>query len=386
MKRILMLAWEYPPRIIGGLARVVYFLSREMVKNGCEVHVITADGDGLPAYEIDEAGVHVHRVETLSWPNPGFVVWDSRLNFATLKEAIGLDRKEPFDIVHAHDWLVADAALLLKELGLPLISTIHATEFGRGIDSVDGHYIDRIDRELVHGSMKVIVNSRHMLDEVSEHFQLSRDNITVIPNGIDPDKVKRIPAGEFLKKKYQVDGPVVLFVGRLVREKGVQVLLKAAPRILKRHPNVRFIIAGSGYFRDELESLSDSLGVSQHVTFFGQANDNDLTELYSLASVLAIPSLYEPFGIVALEGMACGLPVVASDAGGLADIFDSGHDGILTQTGNASSLAGGILNVLGNPSISARLGKAARKKVLSSYTWEAISERTLAEYESALKP
>ncbi len=378
--RILMLAWEYPPRIIGGLARVVYFLSQEMAKLGHEVHVITADAEDLPAYDFDLMGVHVHRVETLSWPNPGFIVWNSRLNFAMIKTAIRLHQRHPFDIVHAHDWLVADTALILRELGLPVIATIHATEFGRGITSLDGHYIDRIDRELVHSAGKVIVNSRHMFDELRGHFQLPDERLVVIPNGIDVDRM--CCRHVVVEARPASDGKTVLFVGRLVREKGVQYLLKAAPRILRRHPTTQFVVAGAGYYRQELEALSEKLNVTKSVSFFGQANDAQLAELYGDADLLVVPSLYEPFGIVDLEGMAHSLPIVVSDAGGLKDIVADGADGVVTKAGRAVSLAAGINKVLDDEDFARRLSKAAREKVVAHYSWAAIAERTLQEYLS----
>lgn len=392
-KRILMLSWEYPPRLIGGLGRVVCAISREMVAQGCEVHVITADHPGAEEYELDEGGVHVHRVKTQTgskggeWPTPNFITWDARLNFGMLQYALKLHSEKPFDIVHAHDWLVADAAWVLKSVGLPLVSTIHATEFGRnhGIFTDDSRYIDTVEWRLIYESRLVIVNSSHMFDEVVDHFIVPPEKVITIPNGVFPDKLQSEHGNEILRAKHGVgDGPVLLFVGRLVSEKGVQVLLEAAPAILERHPGATIVIAGAGYYEAELRKLAESKGLSDSVKFFGLANDADLSELYTIADVLVVPSLYEPFGIVALEGMAARVPVVTSDAGGLKDIIEHTVDGITTFAGDPESLAWGILQVLDNPELAGQIKEAARNKVLQQFTWSKITERTLEFYKAAL--
>ncbi|HNB21632.1 MAG TPA: glycosyltransferase family 4 protein [Candidatus Melainabacteria bacterium] len=392
-KRILMLSWEYPPRLIGGLGRVVCALSREMVAQGCEVHVITADHPGTEEYELDEGGVHVHRVKTqtgpdgVDWPTPNFITWDARLNFGILQYALKLHREQPFDIVHAHDWLVADAAWVLKSVGLPLVSTIHATEFGRnhGIFTDDSRYIDTVEWRLIYESRLVIVNSSHMFDEVVDHFIVPPEKIITIPNGVFPDKLQSTDEPGALRAKHGVgDGPVLLFVGRLVREKGIQVLLEAAPTILESHPGATIVIAGAGYYEGELRALTETKGLGERVKFFGLANDADLSELYTIADVLVVPSLYEPFGIVALEGMAARVPTVTSDAGGLKDIVEHTKDGITTFAGDPSSLAWGILQILDNPELAKSIKAAARQKVLDQFTWTKIAERTLDFYATAL--
>lgn len=391
--RILMLAWEYPPRLIGGLGRVVCAVSRELVAQGCEVHVITADHPGTAEYELDEGGVHVHRVKTQTgptggeWPTPNFITWDARLNFGMLQYALKLHSEKPFDIVHAHDWLVADAGWILKSVGLPLVSTIHATEFGRnhGIHTDDSKYIDTVEWRLVYESGLVIVNSSAMFKEVVDHFHAPEDKIVVIPNGIFADKLSCESSVEDLRAKHKVnDGPVLLFVGRLVQEKGIQVLFEAAPAILERHPEATFIVAGAGYYEDELRRVASAKGITDQVKFFGMANDVDLSELYTIADALVVPSLYEPFGIVALEGMAARVPVVTSDSGGLMDIIEHTKDGITTYAGNSESLAWGVLQVLDNPDLARQLKVAARQKVLDKYTWSAIATRTRDVYNRVL--
>ena len=159
-KRVLMLAWEYPPRVIGGLSRVVCALSRELVESGMEVHVVTADHPGTREYDLDQ-GVHVHRVKSQTDPTPDFLTWISRLNVGMLQYAIKLHRKHNFDVIHAHDWMVTDAAWVLKSgFDIPIVSTMHATEQGRmgGIHTDMQRYVNQLEWRLTFESDRVIVN------------------------------------------------------------------------------------------------------------------------------------------------------------------------------------------------------------------------------------
>jgi glycogen(starch) synthase len=382
-----MLSWEYPPRIIGGLARVVAELSKQIVQQGWEVHVVTADHPGTPEHEVDQ-GIHVHRVKTQTDWTPDFLTWVSRLNYGMLQYAIELQSKTPFSIVHAHDWMVADAAWVLKQgFKMPLVSTIHATEQGRmhGLHSDLQRYISQIEWRLTFESWRVIVNSKHMLSELQTQFKTPVDKIAVVPNGIDPEQFDFEFDPAPLRRQYaSPNDQIVLYVGRMVREKGVQVLLHAAQTILGAAPGTQFLMVGTGYYLDELKWLAAHLNVAQNVHFLGYVSDPDLRRLYKIADVVVTPSLYEPFGIVALEGMAAQVPVVTSDAGGLTDFVEHMKTGITTYAGDAGSLSWGVLEVLRNKPVAEALRLEAYDKVKSIYNWRVIAKRTLELYESVL--
>ncbi|HEY9713884.1 MAG TPA: glycosyltransferase family 4 protein, partial [Chroococcales cyanobacterium] len=217
-KRVLMLAWEYPPRIIGGLSRVVWAISKEIAQNGWEVHVVTADHPGAPEHELD-GKVFVHRVKTQTDQTADFLNWVNKLNIGLLQYAIQQHQKTPFDIVHAHDWMVTDAAWVMKTgFGLPIVSTMHATEAGRmhGIHTDMQRYIHQSEWRLTFESWEVIVNSKHMHAELQRLFGLPPDKIVVIPNGTDPEVFDfefdpSTVRGEFAAPHEQI----VLYVGRL---------------------------------------------------------------------------------------------------------------------------------------------------------------------------
>jgi glycosyltransferase involved in cell wall biosynthesis len=383
-----MLSWEYPPRVIGGLARVVAALSQEIaLNNEWEVHVVTADHPGTLEHSMDKK-VHVHRVKTQTDTTPDFLTWVGKLNFGLLQYAIKLHLEQPFDIVHAHDWMVTDAAWVLKSgFGIPFIATIHATEAGRmhGIHSDMQHYIHQLEWRLTFEAWKVIVNSKSMVSELQNLFKLPTDKLAVIPNGTDPFQFDFDFDPESIRGNFAAPHePIVLYVGRVVNEKGVQVLLDAMPAMLSEFPSARLLIVGTGYYLDAMKAKAYENGIAQFVTFLGYISDDDLKKLYKIADIVCIPSLYEPFGIVALEGMAAQVPVVTSDAGGLTDFVEHGVNGITTYAGDASSLAWGLLEVLRNPELADRLKADAYTKVKNIYNWKKIAERTLSVYEEVL--
>jgi glycogen(starch) synthase len=386
-KRVLMLAWEYPPRVIGGLARVVWALSKEIAALGMEVHVVTADHPGTAEHEMDGL-VHVHRVKTQTDTTPDFINWVSKLNFGMLQYAIKLHQEKPFDIIHAHDWMVTDAAWVMKSgFGVPIVATIHATEAGRmhGVHNDMQRYIHQFEWRLTFEAWEVIVNSQHMYAELQRLFHMPKDKIVVIPNGTDPEQF------DFEFDHHQVrhnfaapHEQIILFVGRLVTEKGVQVMLNAAPAVLSACPGAKFLIVGTGYHMEDLKRQAAQLGISHHVSFLGYVSDEDLKRLYKMANIVCIPSLYEPFGIVALEGMAANVPVVTSDAGGLTDFVEHGVTGITTYAGNSSSLAWGLLEIMRNPEWADQIRQVAHEKVRHIYNWKVIAKRTLEVYEKVL--
>jgi glycosyltransferase involved in cell wall biosynthesis len=390
--RILMLSWEYPPRIVGGIARHVEELSVDLVKQGHEVHVVTANHPNTLEHE-DDRGVKVHRVKNLEFNTPDFLSWVLQLNSGMIAYALELHREQPFDLIHAHDWLVAQAGVALKKgLGVPLVGTIHATEIGRN----KGHlwtdlskYINQMEWFLCFESWRVIVCSQYMEKEVGGHFQVPTDKLDVIPNGVDfkkfDPKMNAEDRQNFRRQFADDNQKLVFFVGRMTPEKGAQVLLEAVPKVLAGYHDARFVIVGRGGFLDELKRRANELGVGPYVNFTGFVSDEDLLKLYQVIDVAVFPSLYEPFGIVALEGMAARVPTVVSDTGGLGDIVEHTRSGLTTFPGNPESLSWGILEVLKNPDYAETLRTNARKRVEDVFNRNLIAKATSGVYERILQ-
>ena len=187
------------------------------------------------------------------------------------------------------------------------------------------------------------------------------------------------------RRKYAEDNEkIIFFVGRLVNEKGVHVLIDSVPKVLQYYNGAKFIIAGKGPQLEHLKAKANYMGVSHKVYFTGYIKDEELLKIYKCADVAVFPSLYEPFGIVALEGMVANVPVVVSDTGGLSGIVEHGVDGMKSYTGNANSLADSILEILHNPEKAEKMKENALKKVHSIYNWKLITDKTIEVYKGII--
>jgi glycosyltransferase involved in cell wall biosynthesis len=384
-----MLSWEYPPKIVGGISRVVHGLAQKLGDRGNEVHVITCWDIGMKELEKDDS-VYVHRVHSYDVDTCSFVDWVLQLNYVLIEYGIKLiNETGKFDIIHAHDWIVAFASRVLKSsYSIPLIATIHATEHGRnwGIHNDTQRYINNIEWWLAYESWRVIVNSGYMKNEIQNVFQVPDDKIDIIPNGVELDKFDGCEKDMDFRRNFASDNEkIVFFVGRLVNEKGVHVLIDSVPKVLHHYNDTRFVIAGKGPQLDNLRWKTEQMGISHKVCFTGYISDEDLLKLYKCVDVAVFPSLYEPFGIVALEGMVANVPVVVSETGGLGGIVDHGVDGMKSYTGNANSLADSILEILHNPSKAEKIKKKALEKVHTIYNWNNVTEKTLKVYERIIE-
>jgi glycogen(starch) synthase len=386
--KVLMLAWEYPPRSVGGISSHVYDLSHHMAKMGHTVYVMTCNDSTLKEFEEDE-GVYVYRVCPYNITTNNFIDWVFHLNMAALERATqllndGLD----IDIIHVHDWLMAFCGRALKHVyGKPLIVTIHASEYGRnnGLHNDMQRYISNVEWWLTYEAWRVICCSNYMKDELRFVFQLPEDKIRILPNGVDIEQLSVDGDVSDFRLRYAVpDQRIICFVGRLVREKGVDTLIEAAPAVLSRHPEVKFVIAGNGPYEDALRRMTWDRGLYEKVQFAGYVDKQTRNKLYKASDIAVFPSFYEPFGIVALEAMAARVPVVVSDVGGLSEIVVDGIDGYKVPPGNAGALADGILSLLDNPSMASRMCQKAFYKVQEAYNWDMIASATIKVYKEVL--
>ena len=386
--KILMLTWEYPPRIVGGIARVVHDLSKRLIKDGHDVYVVTYREGSAPYYENDK-GVHVYRVDNYMINPNNFIDWIMQLNFNMVAKVNELIAKgEKFDVIHAHDWLVAYAAKTLKNsYDLPLVSTIHATEAGRngGIHDEVQRYINDTEWMLTYESSEVIVNSKFMKNDLQRLFGLPYEKINVVANGINSTTYSGVEKDYDFRRQYAADNEkIILFMGRLVYEKGVQHLISAMPKILKNYHDAKLVIAGKGGMLDELKAQVEAMGLGQKVYFTGYLNAKQVSKMYKCADISVFPSTYEPFGIVALEAMLAGVPTVVSDVGGLNEIVEHGVDGMKSYAGNPNSLADSILELLFNPQLCESISKKAKTKVKNEYSWTKIAQDTHFIYQKAI--
>lgn len=387
--KILVLTWEFPPRIVGGIARHVGELYPELVKLGHEVHLLTVEFGQAPLYEMVE-GVHIHRVPV--GYGHDFFHWVVNLNDSMGRHGGKLILEDgPFDLIHAHDWLVGDAAIALKQaFKIPLVATIHATEFGRhnGIHNDDHRYISGKEKLLAYNAWRIIVCSDYMRREVEQALESPWDKIDVIYNGIRPEKKPRtheFDAWNFRRRFAEDHERIVYYVGRMSYEKGVSVLLNAAAKVVEEMGgNVKFVIIGGGN-TDPLKQQAWNLGIWDKCYFTGFMPDADLDKFQTVANCAVFPSLYEPFGIVALESFAARVPVVVSDTGGLPEVVQHAKTGIVTWTNNPNSLAWGILEVLKNPGYCQWLIDNAYEDLERRFNWSKLAKQTEVVYQRVVK-
>ena len=385
--RVLILSWEYPPVVEGGLARHVHKLSEHLVAfEDTEVHVLTRGDEDLPA-EREIEGVLVHRVREPRRPRDlyEFVAWVEHMNADMLAAGVELGDRFAFDLVHGHDWLIASAGdHLARRFRCPLVMTIHATEYGRHQGWVDKHpqsHIHGVERWMANRADRVITCSHYMRGHVADVYGLEESRVTVIPNGIDPLDLQ--PVDDLDKLRAQFAAPeerLVVLVGRLVYEKGFQLALEALPGLVERLGDVRFLVAGSGTHEQELRRQAEELGLDAHGTFLGWIGDDVLHSLYRIADLCVVPSIYEPFGLVALEAMASGCPCIVADTGGLREIVpEDERVGLRFNGGDAEHLAVMVERLLTDDALRERLVVEASEHVLS-FDWADVARQTAALY------
>ncbi len=386
---VMMFTWEFPPRVIGGISPHVFFLSKSLAQSGVKVYVVTCDFPGAPAHEVIE-GVDVYRVDSYKNPAPDFATWVYLMNLNMQKEAAAIVNKlgAKIDVFHAHDWLVATAGIGLKHVfRKPLLVTMHSTEIGRrdGLHTNTEKMIHETEAWLTYEAWKVICCSDYMVSHVRWAFGLPEDKLVMIPNGVNINVYDKIEAdlASFRAKFALPEEKIVLYVGRLVYEKGIHVLINAVPKVLGK-ANAKFIIVGSGYMKEQLLNIVRSMSLEHKVLFVGFADDETLLRLQKCADVSVVPSLFEPFGIVALEAMAAKSPVVVSDTGGLSEIVKHDVTGFKAYPNNSESLAWGITKILLDENYRNYIRENAYRQVQEKYDWEKIALQTKAIYQAVL--
>lgn len=390
-----MLSWEYPPVLVGGLGRHVHALATSLAAAGHEVTVATRHGhheDGSAA-AIDETVDGVRIVRTVDDPplfpfqNETLLQWTLAFNHALTRTALQACRIQDFDVIHAHDWLVTHAAVTLKQqLDLPLVATIHSTEAGRHrgwLPNDVSRSIHSIEWWLTYQARRVLTCSGHMRWEVNRLFELPADKTAVIPNGVDLSSFTVHPEHAAQVRSRHGAGPVVAYAGRLVHEKGVQDLLDAAAILRDRYPDLRVLIAGEGTYEPELRDQATRRGLDDTVEFCGFVSGNALPELLASADCFAMPSRYEPFGMVALEAIAAGTAVVAAEAGGLTEFIVDGQTGTTHKPGDPQDLARAIDTVFSDSQRTVQLQHSATEMVANRFSWESIAVQTINAYKQA---
>jgi glycosyltransferase involved in cell wall biosynthesis len=390
-KRVLVLASTFPRWTNDTEPPFVYNLSR-CLGDGFDVTVLAPHALGALLIEAMD-GLTVHRFRYF-WPvglqklaYGGMLpnlkrnrwLW-AQVPFFLLAEflaARSIVRRECIEVIHAH-WLVPQGvvgALVSKVTGKPLVVTAH----GADVYGANGGIKNKLKRWALRRTARVTAVSQDLAQAIDRLMGVDTP-VEVISMGVDTERFH--PAVEPSKLRRQLGGgPIVLFVGRLAEKKGVRYLLEAMPAVLAEAPDAMLVIVGDGPLRGELEQQARMLSIADNVRFEGAKRPDELPAYYHAADVFAGPSIVaeggdtESFGLVFAEAMACGLPVVASDVGGIGDLVKNGETGLLVSQRDPEALALAICRVLADETLHARLRRGGLAHIQTNYTQTAIAGR-----------
>jgi glycogen synthase len=382
--KVLLLTREYPPHIYGGAGVVVGQLAEALSR--------------LMPVEVRCFGERAATESTEQIALRGYTPWDrvgpgrDKPLYApaleTLSIALAMAR-DPVDaqVAHAHTWYADMAGLWIRMLHrIPLCVTLHSMEPLRPwkADQLGSGYLlsSWIEKTAVEAADRVIAVSRRMRVDILEHFQVDPAKVVVIHNGIDPDRFRRTQARDALARR-GVREPYVLFVGRITDQKGIFHLLEAAPKL---PPGVQVVLCASAPDTPEIEArLKRVLPEHPNVVWIGEMVPvSEVVQLYSHAAVFVCPSVYEPFGLINLEAMACETPVVASAVGGIVEVVEDGKTGVLVEPAQPEALAAAIRGLLEDPARGRAMGRAGRLRVEAQFSWRSVAERTREVYAAAI--
>ena len=372
-----MIGWEFPPRVTGGLGRACEGLVRGLLGHGCRISLVLPRGRPANApsrlRRPGEASrrFRIFRLDTRLAPYRSTPLYGPGLGREVLRLAQRVSEigsREDFDVIHAHDWMTYPAALELRRVtGKPFVAHVHSTEFARSGEDVVP-FISVVEREGLRRADRVVCVSRRTAGVVRRRYGVADGRIRVVHNAIDP------AAGPV--RSFPHDRPLVLFAGRLTRQKAPASFLEAAARVLARRPDVEFVMAGAGDRLEFLHQRARELGIQDRVAFPGFVSPARLEELYRRATIYALPSVAEPFGLTVLEATRAGVPSIVSRQAGVTEVLSSL---VPVDPGDAAGLAVRMLFLLNAPVYRWLLARGAADE-LRTLSWSRAAARCLAVY------
>jgi glycosyltransferase involved in cell wall biosynthesis len=384
--KVALFSWETLHSIsVGGVGVHVTELAAGLQRRGHEVHVFTRQGAGQGLYD-DIHGVHYHRcpfalsssfVDEVNNMCRAFVH-----QFNALEDSVGR-----FDVVHAHDWLASNAVVWVKEgRGKKAVLTIHSTEYGRNGNRHFGGQAARVADHERHGTFcadRVITVSNLLKDEIRWLYQVPDWKASVVYNGVNSETFDyEVDPGE-VKRRYHIGplDPTVLFVGRMVVQKGPDILMRTLPGVLRHYGNAKYVFVGDGHMRGEVYAMAQAMGVGHAVRMLGDVRGRVLHDLFKACDIVAVPSRNEPFGIVILEGWSAKKPVVSTKRGGPAEFVWHGVNGLQVDD-TPDSVGWGVGTLLADHGRCQWMGRNGRAAVDAAFSWDTIAEQTEAVYGS----
>jgi glycosyltransferase involved in cell wall biosynthesis len=371
--KVAMLAQYLPDSKQNGVSMHINRITKHLSqRDDIELHLITI---GNEKKQLRKGNLIIHIIKKIA------KLPESLLIFQTMSLKHKIIEINP-DIVHAqgtHPPYSTAAALVRNKY--PTILTVHGIvakelKFRRGISFIFGVILPKPNERYVLSKVPdIVVCSPQMKGLVRN---MTNTKIYVIPNGIDFEDIRNIQPHKL------IEHPSILYVGRLSKVKGIDVLLNAIPIIRKKIPNLRIYIAGSGPEGDNLKKRVKELNIEENVKFLGFISEDEKYAYYKSADVCVFPSVYEPFGIVLLEAMACGKPIVASNVGGIPFVVEDEKTGLLFESGNVEDFAEKLITLLKDKELRDKMGEAGRERA-KEFTWDGIAEQTVDLYKLVIE-
>ena len=384
--KIALFSWETLHSIaVGGVGVHVTELAAALDRRGHEVHIFTRRGPQQPHYDRIH-GVHYHRCNFVLSPN--FVDEINNMCRAFVHEFFAVeDHVGRFDIVHAHDWLASNALVWIKEgRGRRAVLTMHSTEYGRNGNRFFGGQSHRVQDHERHGTYcadRVITVSNQLRDEIHWLYQCPEHKTAVVYNGVNASNFDYSVDPGAVKARYQIGplDPTVLFAGRMVVQKGPDILIRTLPAVLKFYPSTKYVFAGDGHLRGEVYSMAQQMGGAHAVRMLGDKRGRELYDLFKACDIVAVPSRNEPFGIVILEGWSAEKPVVSTKRGGPAEFVWHEVNGLQVDD-TPESVAWGLGTLLADHQRSRWMGRNGRAAVEAAFSWDTIAAQSEEVYQS----
>ncbi len=388
MVNVLQLCVRYPPAP-GGAETHVRSLSEELQRLGHRVEIFTSDlYKEFPFKKLvgptDQNNIKRHRAYTLG----------GNLHYTFFPSLIPSMLKRDFDIYHAHSYgyFHVNVSAFVKNLkDTPFVITPHfhpewSMWGGESRKKIRGIYDSLIAQSVIDSADAVIGVSRNEISLLSKRLDVPDSKVSIIPNGIYPEKFTPIPHGDEFRSRFDIREKMVLYTGRLASNKGLLTLVESIPSILKENPDTTFVIIGEDEgMQEEILKRAGELDVHSKLKMIGYISDYDLFKTaYSAADVFVLPSEYEAFGIVLLEAMMCETPCVATRVGGVPEVVEDGKTGMLVEYADPAGLADSVNVLLQNKAKRKKMGRAGRKRVLQKFTWSKVAKRVNSLYNKLL--
>ncbi len=385
--KVLMFGWELPPFNSGGLGVACYGLSKALVEQGIDITFV------LPA-QVDVKADFLRLVfadmHDISWPpvssyasafsSPGYSdLLRNVLEYA--KRAREIAKRYDCDLIHAHDWLCYPAGIAASSVSeKPLVTHVHATEFDRSGGGVPNPYVYAMEKTGLEKSAAIIAISQFTKNLLAARYLFDVSKITVVHNGVDANEFSDMLDEDPLRALKMAGYKIVLYVGRLSLQKGVDYLLKAAQKVLHYNPRAIFLVTGSGDMENQLITQTAELGISKNVLFTGFLRGKLWKDMYKSADVFIMPSVSEPFGLVALEAIASGTPVIMSKQAGVSETV---AHALKVDFWDTDEMANKILSLISNPSLQKTLNQNGLKEI-REVSWQKAAAKTIDVYKKIL--